>query len=167
MSDKQLYVLAGYDNGTEEHLAGIQQKLYDAGFVGVHTKNLPQHITLGSFPTEMEAELCGLLEKASSEADSFDVTFNHIGIFGGREGVRTRVLFISPDTSHALLDLKERFGSADNWTPHTTMLIDEEDAVCDALKIVMKEFSAFRGRVTALHLYEFFPTRYIMSVNLK
>ena len=41
--------MAGYDDETEKHLAGIQQKLYDVGLTGEHTKNILQHITLQTY----------------------------------------------------------------------------------------------------------------------
>ena len=50
--EKALYVLAGYDDKTEEYLSNIQSKLYECGFLGTHTKNIPQHITLVSFPID-------------------------------------------------------------------------------------------------------------------
>ena len=49
MENKFLCVMAGYDDETEKHLAGIQQKLYDVGLTGEHTKNIPQHITLQTY----------------------------------------------------------------------------------------------------------------------
>ena len=101
------------------------------------------------------------LKHIALETPSFDVTFNHIGIFGGG-----RVLFIAPDASHAMLQLKEAFGSSDNWTAHTTMLIDEPDTIRAALPVLIDGFSAFRGRVTQLHLYEFQPPRHILTVQL-
>lgn len=161
MSDKLLYVLAGYDDATEQHLAGMQNKLYERGFTGTHTKNIPQHITLGAFPTEKESELTDLLRSLSGQGSSFAVTFNHIGIFGG-----ARVLFVAPDPNVQLLHLKERFGDSCNWTPHTTMLIDAPETIYQALPVVMEDFAAFQGRVTTLHLYEFFPARHILSVSL-
>ena len=160
MADKALYVLAGYDNATEMRLAALQNKLYEHGFTGTHTRNIPQHITLGSFPTEKERELTELLQKLSEEGSSFDVTFNHVGIFAGGY-----VLFIAPDHNTALLKLKENFGDSFDWTAHTTMLIDQPETVCRALPILMEDFTAFQGRVNALHLYEFFPTRHILSVR--
>ena len=162
MSDtKILCVLAGYDAQTETYLAGIQQSLYDSGFVGTHTKNLIQHITLGTFSPVDEGMLIERMKRAS-ETPSFELTFNHIGIFGG-----AKVLFIAPDPNRELLSLKENFGSSDNWTPHTTMLIDEPDSIFRAAPFVSKGFKAFRGHVTSLHLYEFWPTRHIFSIDLK
>ena len=162
MSEKALYVLAGYDESTDMHLSNIQNILYENGFTGTQTKNIPQHITLGSFPTEKETELIDLLQRLSIEVPSFEITFNHIGVFGG-----ARVLFVAPDSNEQLLSLKEMFGDSYNWTPHTTMLIDNPDTIYKAIPFVMEKFSAFKGRITSLHLYEFFPTRHIVSIWFK
>ena len=161
MADKALYILAGYDQKTEAHLSSIQARLYAQGFTGTHTKGIPQHITLGSYPIEMEEELIDRLHQLSKSTGAFGVTFNHVGIFGG-----SRVLFIAPDVSHNLLRLKENFGGSLGWTPHTTMLIDEPVTILDALPVVMDAFASFSGKVTSLHLYEFWPTRHILTVEL-
>jgi len=161
MENKALYILAGYDDKTEEHLAGIQNRLYDQGFVGVHTKDLPQHITMGSFPVEMEEELKAKVKDTALSVQPIDVTFNHVGIFQGG-----KVLFIAPDQSREMLDLKEKFGSSYNWTAHTTMLIDETEVLYKALPSVLDNFSAFEGKISYLHLYEFFPARHILTVKL-
>ena len=161
-SEKQLYILAGYDDASEEILAGFQNILYENGFVGTHTKGIPMHITLGSFPTDREEALKALLSKLSGEVDSFEVTFNHLGIFGG-----ARVLFAGPDMNDDLLALKEKCSDSFHWTPHTTLLIDEPDVIFRAVPYVLHKFKPFVGRINSLHLYEFFPTRHIMSVTLR
>lgn len=162
MENKFLCLMAGYDDDTENHLAGIQKKLYDAGLIGQHTKDIPQHITLQTYPPEQEAEVGQMLRKIADETRCFDVCFAHIGIFTGG-----KVLFIAPDKDTALIDLKEKFGPSFDWVPHTTMLIDEPENIYKALPMVVKEFSSFRGKVTCLHLYEFWPTRHILTVNLR
>ena len=162
MADKALYVLAGYDSDTEQHLASLQNKLYEKGFSGQQTKNIPQHITLASFPVEMEQELIARLQAMAKETTEFPVIFSHIGIFGG-----AKVLFVAPDCNRELLALKDNFGKEQGWTPHTTMLIDEPEVILQAAKIVLEQFSSFAGNVTTLHLYEFWPTRHILSVELK
>ncbi len=159
MDGKFLCVMAGYDENTEKYLAVIQNKLYEAGFIGTHTKNLPQHITLGIFPIEEETELVTLVQRIAQETKMFDITFSHIGIFAG-----SKVLFVAPDPNNSLFALKENFGSSFNWTPHTTMLIDEPNIIFDALPIVAENFSAFRGELQNIHIYEFWPTRHIMSL---
>ena len=116
MNEKLLYVLAGYDNAAEKRILDIQNKLYDKGFFGFHTKNIPQHITLGSFPSENEHELTHTLKRLSASVRAFDVIFSHIGIFSGG-----KVLFVSPDCSRNLAELKENFGSSFGWAPHSTL----------------------------------------------
>ena len=162
MTDKALYILAGYDSDTESTLSTLQNELYEAGFSGQQTKNIPQHITLESFPCEQEQELIARLQTLSKSTEEFSVTFNHIGIFSG-----AKVLFIAPDTNRKLLELKEKFGSPEGWTPHSTMLIDEPEIILRAASMILDRFSPFSGKVTALHLYEFFPTRHILSVELR
>jgi 2'-5' RNA ligase len=153
--------MAGYDDTTDSYLASIQHKLYNAGFTGNHTKNLPQHITLGVFSARQENECIELVKKTSARFSQFEVAFNHIGIFGG-----SKVLFVSPDTNRKLLELKEVFGSSFDWTPHTTMLIDSPGNILLAIPIITDEFSKFRGQVERLFLYEFWPTRHIFTTTL-
>lgn len=161
MENKFLCIMAGYDDETENHLAGIQKKLYAAGLTGQHTKNIPQHITLQTYPTNREGEVVELLRKIAEETAPFDVCFSHTGIFSGG-----KVLFIAPDKDSDLIALKEKFGPSFDWTPHTTMLIDEPENIQRAVPLVVQEFSSFNGKVTCLHLYEFWPTRHILTLNL-
>ena len=105
--------------------------------------------------------MVGVLKNQCTKTASFDVTFNHVGIFGGG-----KVLFIAPDCKKALLDLKEVFGTSYGWTPHTTVIIDESDVILKSLPIVMNHFASFAGKITTLYLYEFFPARHILTVHL-
>lgn len=167
MAEKALYILAGYDDQTEAYLAGIQKKLYEQGFSGTQTKDIPMHITMGSYPVEMETELKKRIVKLSTVQRAINVTFSHTGIF---RLPTSDVLFIAPDVNREMLDLKEEFkDSMDKfvWTPHTTMLIDSPNIIHKAIPNVLKEFSPFAGRVAVLHMYEFWPTRHIMSVPLQ
>ena len=166
MDNKSLYILAGYDDLTEEKLAGIQKKLYENGFDGIQTKNIPMHFTLGSYDTDMEEELIARLKEVSRKNDPFEVAFNKIGLFKLPEN---NVLFIAPEVSREMLDLKDNF--LDNkdqfrWSAHTTLLIDKPEIIQNAIPLVMDEFNAFVGKVTRLYLYEFWPTRHILTVDL-
>ncbi|MBP5179425.1 MAG: hypothetical protein J6066_07595 [Lachnospiraceae bacterium] len=69
-----------------------------------------------------------------------------------------------------MLELKDHF--ADNkdiypWSAHTTFLIDRPDVIREALNTVTDEFKAFTGEVATLYLYEFWPSRHILTVQLK
>ena len=167
MADKSLYVLAGYDDRTESILAGMQEKLYGMGFTGIQTKNIPMHFTLGSYSTDREAELKARLTEIAETQEAFPVSFSHIGLF---RLPQNDVLFAAPSVTREILALKDRFmDSSDpfSWSPHTTLLIDKPDVVQQAIPAVLDGFSAMDGKVTALHLYEFWPTRHILSVSLK
>ena len=166
MAGKALYILAGYDDRTEEQLSGIQERLYELGFSGTQTKNIPMHFTMGSYAADCEEELKERLGKVARTHRTFDVAFNHIGLFRLPEN---DVLFVAPEVSREMLSLRDNFqASADPfpWSPHTTLLIDRPDRGHEATAAVLKEFSALAGKVTVLHLYEFFPARHILSVQL-
>lgn len=160
--NKLLCVLARYDAQTEKRLADLQQQLYDCGFSGTQTKDIFMHATIGTFTPADESMLIQQMQRAASECASFDVAFQHVGIFGG-----SKVLFVAPEVSHNLLTLKEYFGSADGWSAHTTMLIDEPEVIFRAVPNLCGNFSPFSGRVESIHLYEFWPTRHIFSIDLK
>lgn len=162
MDKKFLCVMAGFDNATELKLSAMQKGLYDLGFVGKQTKNIPQHITLGSFDVERELEIKELVQTVAKTMSIFPVTFNSIGIFQG-----TKVLFAAPDTSRYLLDLKESFEESFGWTPHTTLLIDEPEIIYRAVPLIADNFVAFGGRIEYIYLYEFWPTRCISVERLK
>ena len=172
MSEKALYILAGYDDKTEEWLSGIQKKLYGLGFSGVQTKGIPMHFTLGSYDTTQEKELKERLHRISDTHKAFSVEFSHVGLF--RQPVND-VLFIAPEVSREMLILKDEFMDSKDiyrWSPHTTMLIDTPDVIRNAAGIVLDELYSSSGlavpekMVTTLHLYEFWPTRHILSVQL-
>ena len=167
MAGKALYVLAGYDDRTETILSGMQDKLYELGFSGIQTKNIPMHFTLGSYSPDQEEVLKERLLKISDTHESFPVSFNHVGLFRLPEN---DVLFVKPEVSREMLELKDCFYDSQdqyNWSSHTTLLIDKPQVIREALSAVLDEFSSFEGKAAVLHLYEFWPTRHILTVRLK
>lgn len=167
MANKALYVLAGYDDETEKTLSGIQNRLYDLGFEGTQTKNIPMHFTLGSYDTEKEEELKARLKKAAKDHKAFKVNFTQIDLF---QNPANDVLFITPEENKEMLRLKDDFSDNKDqypWAAHTTMLIDKPEVIHDAKQVVSNEFKPFSGRVEKLYLYEFWPTRHIMTVQLE
>jgi len=161
MQDKFLCVLAGYDDQTEARLAALQNTLYEAGFSGSQTRNIPMHITAGTFPVEEEERAAALVRSVAAATQPFEVSLSHIGLFAG-----SRVLFVAPDGKRELFELREHFGAFHGWVPHTTMLIDQPETVYRALPVLMDAFAPSCGTITCLHLYEFFPSRHILTVAL-
>jgi hypothetical protein len=156
-------IIAGFDRQTELYLAGIQQRLYDEGFVGEQTKNIPMHITLGLYSADKEnkLQLMELVSEAANNTLSFNVSFTHMGIFGG-----AKTVFIAPDTGKELLSLKERFGGVQNWTPHVTLLIDTPERIYKALPLIADSFKPFTGRLEYICLYEFWPASRLCEFRL-
>lgn len=165
MEDKFLCVMAQYDEETNLKLRNIERILIDEGFTGKQTHNLPYHITLGSFDLSREAELMERVSRISKNFKSFNIKLNNIGLFG------LEVLFIAPAVNKELLELQQHFNYdyADGfgWTAHTTILVDEPHSVKRALPYVAENFKSFTGRVEALSLYEFWPTRFISEKRLQ
>ncbi len=166
MAEKALYVLAGYDDATERELTRIQNVLYEKGFSGSQTKGIPMHFTLGSYETGREEELKERLERIAKTQGAFSAGFNHIGLF---TLPNSDVLFLQPEITAEMLRLKECFQDTMDtfpWSPHTTLLIDRREEILRAIPIVEEEFKPMTGNVSALHLYEFWPTRHILTVQL-
>ena len=123
--------------------------------------------TFGSGETAVAA-----LNNVSLQVQSGEI-FGIIGLSGAGKSTLVRCINVleRPEAGRILfhgqnlLELKEKFGPSHGWAPHTTMIIDEPETMYKALPIVMQNFKSFSGKVTSLHLYEFFPTRHILTVD--
>ena len=166
MKDKFLCLLATFDKETSIKIKKIESILNAEGFTGKQTPNLPPHITLAYFDIKKENKIKQLINNICSTTESFELTFNHIGLFG------LKVLFLAPDFNYELLDLHKKFEKDSNrsskgWTAHSTILIDEPEVIQKALPIVAQHFAKFNAKIERLSLYEFFPTRFITECTLK
>lgn len=164
MKEKFLCVMAEYDRETDKKLKAIQKVLIEKGFAGKQTKDLKNHITLGTFDISQEEHIIKKIKVASKQTVGFDIRLNNIGLFG------LIVLFIAPTVNHELLELQSMFNGnyADGmyWTAHTTLLIDEKDVIQKALPVIAEDFVSFTGKIESISLYEFWPTRFIMREKL-
>lgn len=164
MAEQFLTLMADLDSNAQARLSAWYGTLREAGFVGAQTPGLSYHISLASFPLDKEREAEALARKAGAAFSPIQVHISHIGVFAGG-----RVLFCAPernpelDALHAACD---KYPQKYPWTPHVTVLMDETDAVCAALPILLKSFAPFTARVDRLHLCAFWPTREIASIAL-
>ncbi len=150
--DKFLCALGVFDGETQKALGEYQGAILDQGFTGRQTMGIPFHITLGTFGTDCQGRLENSLQKL--EQAPVEVWFTHMGLFQGQE-----VLFLAPAVTRELLSLKEAFGQEQEWTAHTTMLIDRREKVLKAAEILGDRFQQFSGKIVGVELYEFFPAR--------
>ena len=166
MSEKFLCLLATFDEETSRRMKEIEQIINQEGIIGKQTPNLPHHITLASFDISQEDEVKQLLQVICSKTESFNLEFNHIGLFG------LKVLFLAPDVNYELLELHKNFDrfeikNSRGWTAHATILIDDAENIQRALPIVAQNFQQLKAKVHSLSLYEFFPTRFIAKYTLR
>jgi hypothetical protein len=82
MEEKRIYLLAQFDEGTDKTLAIIYDRLVQAGLIGVQTKGIPYHVTLGSFDLACEPQVLERAQAVSLKTRSFDISLSHIGLFG-------------------------------------------------------------------------------------
>ena len=167
MQDKHLYVLAQYDLDTQRRLNDLYQVLINHGFIGTQTTGIPHHITLGKFDVKNEVPVVERVQEAAANAQAFTLRLAYLGLFG------LRVLFIAPAVKRELLDLLHavapKGSTADEfpWTAHTTLLMDEPEAIQRAIPVAAEHFLPFRATIESLGVYEFFPEREIGVYPLK
>ena len=166
MPDKALYLLAQFDERTQNILADYYSIFYQNGFVGNQTKNIPYHFTLGSLDVDREEQLIDMLDKVCSNTKCIDISLSYIGLFG------QNVLFIAPSMNFELLNLQQSFFAGGSrgchkWAAHATLLIDEPETILKAVPIITDKFKPFKARIESVGLYEFFPTRFIKECKLK
>ena len=164
MAEEFLTLMADLDGGAQARMAAWYGALREAGFTGRQTPGLPYHISLATFPLDKEREAAEIMRKAGAAFSAFPVHISHMGLFAGG-----RVLFCAPERNPELDALHvacEKYPSKYPWTPHATLLIDEPDAVCASLPVLVKHFSPFAANIIRLHLCAFWPTREIAAAEL-
>jgi len=166
MHDKALYLLAQFDNETQNILAGYYDILRQNGFEGNQTKNIPYHFTLGRHGSDCEKQLISKLMEVCSETACIDINLGHIGLFG------LKVLFIGPNMNFELLKLHHSFfpnegNGCHAWSAHATLLMDEPETILKALPIIADNFKPIKARIESVGLYEFFPARLVQECRLR
>ncbi|MCQ2544267.1 MAG: hypothetical protein MJ126_08905 [Lachnospiraceae bacterium] len=169
MAEQFLTLMADLDDNSQAIMSGLYSELQKEGFDGVQTHGLPFHISLASYNTDKEKEVIEHIQNVTKDLSEIPVYISHIGVFPGG-----RVLFGAPDMSDELFDMHKKclLNSEGNieefiWTPHSTFIIDEPERVGAALPILAKSFVPFYGKIVKLHLCAFWPTREILSIDLK
>lgn len=167
MAEQFLTLMADLDDESQACMRAWSEQLKKEGFFGTQTPGLPFHISLAAFSLDKEKEVICEMHRLAKEFSAIPVHISHIGMFAGG-----RVLFAAPDMKPAqLLRLREaiRVETSEKypWTPHATIMIDEAEIIVKAVPHLLKVFHPFMGKVTRLHLCAFWPTREILSVDLR
>ncbi|MBO4927687.1 MAG: 2'-5' RNA ligase family protein [Clostridiales bacterium] len=166
MAESFICLMADLDEGVQKNMSSWYEALQKEGFTGKQTPNLPYHISLATYPLEMEDKVVENIKKAAAEFSQVQVHLSHMGMFAGGS-----VLFAAPERNPELDKLQEacQMGVPQPYpfTPHTTILIDEPEVVQAAIPTFVKCFKPMVGKVVRLHLCAFWPTREIASLELK
>ncbi len=166
MAEQFLTLMADYDEPTQQVFRTWQSALDAAGFTGTHSRDIPYHISLATFPLEKEADAVALMQRLARTHGPIPVEIPRIGTFPGN-----RVLFAAPEATPALIALQADCGvelvGGYPWVPHSTLLIDAPEVVERAIPVAEAAFRPTRGRITRLHLCAFWPAREIMAVPLQ
>ena len=160
-------LMADLDGGSQQILSLWYEKLKEAGFKGIQTSGLPFHISMACFSLDKETLVVKEMKELAEQFYEIPIHISHIGLFEGG-----KVLYAAPDMNPAgLLDLRRAIKTETQeqfpWTPHCTILIDENETVQKALPVLVGNFHAFNARITKLHLCAFWPAREIATVYLK
>ncbi len=152
--------MAVLDEKTQNILSNIQKEIISVLPNGTQTMNIPFHITLGSYPPEMEEDVVEMVRAAVRSTSSFPIQLLGYGDFGNM------VLYAEPSIPAELVALRKRFecdyAESYPWIPHTTLFCGDCESVNLARTLLPKIDNPIRAEIVGIELGEFFPTRMIM-----
>ena len=162
--EKFITVMAIFDDNTQEVLQSIQESFETAYGTDTKTKDIPFHITLGSYPVEETAEIISRITAVASKTKVFDVKFVGLNHFGNV------VRYMEPEISDELLNLHMHFDSDyangfPGWAPHATICRHSEPTEIELSgKIMQKLHLISNPKIVGIELGEFFPPKKIVRV---
>lgn len=162
--DKFITVMAVLDDETQELLQSIQYDLEQQYGVDTKTKNIPFHITLGSYAVEATTEIVSRIIEVANQTQSFDIEF------GGFNHFNNMVRFIKPQINEELLRLHSYFDSDfangyDDWIPHVTIYRHSEPMIILLSEKTVEKIERLKSaRIVGIELGEFFPPKKIIRI---
>ena len=166
MSNKTfLTVMAVLDDETQAIMDRWQKHILSSGLTGTQTMGIPFHITLGSFPTENEAELVARISAISVCTPIIPLALTRLNTF------QDRVLFAEPEQNEHLkklhLAFDNNYGNGFPWVPHATLFCGEQEEVRQAHEALQSHFQPVQARIIAIELGKFFPHQFICKHHLQ
>ncbi len=163
--DKFLTVMAVLDSNAQKMLSELQGRIISEVSSGTQTMGIPFHITLGSYPPDMEGEVVKMISKAVSETERFPIQLL------GYKDFNNRVLFLEPSIPRKLISLRKRFeydyADGYDWVPHVTLFCADPKDINMAKELLPRMTEPVMAEVVGIELGKFFPTRMIMKEALK
>lgn len=162
---KFLTVMAVFDDKTQQTLAQIQSDIIGQVGEGTQTMGIPFHLTLGSYPVEMQSEIVDRIKSVASDCKRFEVMLSGYSTFGDR------VLFLEPNIPQELFDLRKcfeyDFANGFEWVPHATLFCGGETEVQKAKSLLPELSESIRTKIVGIELGEFFPPKKIIRIDFE
>ena len=162
--DKFITVMAVLDEDTQCLLQGIQEDLERQYGVDTKTKDIPYHITLGSYAVEETDEIVARISRIAEMTKPFPVRLGGLNHFGNQ------VRYIEPEVNGELIDLHKHFDSDyangfHNWVPHITVYRHNAPTEIECSRELLSKLENLaNATIVGIELGEFFPPRKIVRV---
>ncbi|MBQ4051037.1 MAG: 2'-5' RNA ligase family protein [Oscillospiraceae bacterium] len=162
--EKFITVMAVFDDETQAKLQALSDAFAEIYGEDTKTKDIPYHITLGSYPPEDADEIAARIRAVTAGTKPLKVIFGEFGHFGNV------VRWLAPEISDELMALHLHFDSDyangyPGWRPHATIYRHSVpvEELPDALIAMAGEIR--KATVTGIELGEFFPVKKIMDAS--
>ena len=162
--DKFITVMAIFDDDTQELMRSIQCDFEQLYGVDTKTKDIPFHITLGSYAVDETDKIVSRIASVAKQTESFAVKFIGLKHFGNL------VRYIEPEISTDLINLHEHFDSDyangySGWMPHATVYRHSEPNEIELTKQIRDKLEKLtNSTIIGIELGEFFPPKQIVRV---
>ncbi len=162
--DKFITVMAIFDDNMQDKMQEIAMDFERQYGFDKKTKDIPYHITLGSYAVEETDEIVSRIEDVAGKTKTFTVKFaglNHIG---------NAVRYMEPEMCEELLDLHSYFDSDyangyEDWLPHATLYIHNEPEKINLPQEILDKVNQLTdAKIVGIELGEFFPAKKIVRV---
>lgn len=160
--DKFITVMAVLDDQTQEIMENMAQDFLQQYGPDVKTKDIPYHISLGSYAPEEAEEIAKRIQRVAKETNPFEIKILGLNHFGNK------IRFLEPEISEDLMNLHLHFDSDyangyPGWMPHATVYIHEEPREIEVSKELAEKVECLKtAKVVGIELGEFFPAKFIM-----
>ena len=162
--EKFITVMAILDDHTQAVFQGIQEELESKYGIDTKTRDIPYHITLGSYAVEDTQTIVDRIIEVAKRQKAFPIQFAGVTHFGNV------VRFAEPVISAELLALHSHFDNDyangyPDWMPHATLYMHSEPTEIDmAEEMIAKVTGLSEAKIVGIELGEFWPTKKIIRV---
>ena len=162
--EKFITVMAIFDDHTQEVFQRVQESFETAYGTDTKTKDIPFHITLGSYSVEDTDEIVSRITAVASQTRTIDVKFVGVNHFGNI------VRYMEPEISDELLNLHKHFDSDyangfSGWVPHATIYRHSEPTEIELSEEITQRLNLISNpKIVGIELGEFFPPKKIVRV---